>query len=171
MLILNNSVISAFCELERLALLKGIIHCLDEKAAIPRSVLSEIIYPEALKVVCTQGEEPTNEKWLLLLNHFDLGGYASQRGIHEGEAAVVILSKEHDAVAVLDDFKARQVAREEGVKLTGTIGLLRIGYEECPIPTKGELLQLVEKLKTLHFHLPRDAEEYLLQAEKIREHP
>jgi len=167
MLILNNSVISAFCELGRLALLKGIIHCLDEKAAIPRSVLSEIIYPEALGAVCTQ-EEPTNEKWLLLLDHLDLKGYASRRGVHEGEAAVVTLSKERDAVAVLDDFKARQVAREEGVKLTGTIGLLRIGYEECPIPTKGELLQLVEKLKTLHFHLPRDAEEYLLQAEKIR---
>jgi len=167
MLILNNSVISAFCELERLPLLKEIIHSLGEKAIIPRSVLSEIIYPEALRAVCTQ-EEPTNEKWLLLLDHLDLKGYASRRGVHEGEAAVVTLSKKHDAIAVLDDFKARQVAREEGVKLTGTIGLLRIGYEECPIPTKGELLQMVEKLKTMHFYLPREAEEYLLQAEKIR---
>jgi len=166
MLILNNSVISAFCELKKLQLLKKIIYSIGDKAAVPTSVRAEIIYPEALEAICITSEEYSNKKWILLLDHKDLKKYASDRGIHEGEAAVLYLAEKQKATAVLDDFKAREIARKGNIKLTGTIGLLRIGYQECPISTKKELTQIIDKLKSLHFYIPRDAEEYLLQAKK-----
>lgn len=165
MLILNNSVISAFCEMKRLQLLKQIIRSLKEKAAVPKAVRLEITYDEALHTIYIHKKE-FDEKWILLLDHEDVKEYASRRGIHEGEAAVITLSKKYDATAVLDDFKAREVAREEQVKLTGTLGLLRVGYEECPIHTKNELAGIIRELRRIHFYLPEDAEEYLLEAEK-----
>lgn len=168
MLILNNSVISAFCEMKRLQLLKQIICSLEEKVAVPRAVRAEITHREALCVIYIH-EKEFNEKWILLLDHGDLKDYASRRGIHEGEAAVITLSKRYDATAVLDDFKAREIAREEQVKLTGTLGLLRVGYEECPIHTRNELAGIIRELRRMHFYLPEDAEEYLLQAEKRRD--
>ncbi len=42
-----------------------------------------------------------------------------------GESEVIALALEHrDAVAVLDDVRARRTARELGVRFTGTAGLL-----------------------------------------------
>lgn len=57
MLILNTSVISAFCEIKRLQLLKQIIHSLKEKAAVPKAVRLEITYEEALRVIYIHGKE------------------------------------------------------------------------------------------------------------------
>lgn len=58
---------------------------------------------------------------------------ASDRGVvaalktqlDEGEASVIALAMEiGDVLVVLDDKKARRVARQLGLKVTGTIGLL-----------------------------------------------
>lgn len=165
MLVLNNSVISAFCEMKRLQLLKQIIRSLKEKAAVPKAVRLEITYNEAVQVIYTH-KKKFDEKGILLLDHEDVKEYASQGASMKGKQRSSHSQKKYDATAVLDDFKAREVAREEQVKLTGTLGLLRVGYEESPIHTKNELAGIIRKLRRIHFYLPEDAEEYLLEAKK-----
>jgi hypothetical protein len=64
MLILNTSVISAFCEMKRLQLLKQIIHSLKEKAAVPKAVRLEITYDETVHTIYIHKKE-FDEKWIL----------------------------------------------------------------------------------------------------------
>ena len=53
--------------------------------------------------------------------------------LHDGEAGVIALAKQKNAIAALDDLKARSVAKTEGIRVTGTLGLIKIGYELCPV--------------------------------------
>lgn len=58
-----------------------------------------------------------------------------------GESEVIALALEHqDAVAVLDDLKARRMARELGVRFTGTAGLLLKAKALGHIPSVAEAL-------------------------------
>lgn len=58
-----------------------------------------------------------------------------------GESAVIALATEvRNAVAVLDDKKARRVAREMGLRMMGTIGLLVKAKLEGVVSQLGPLL-------------------------------
>ena len=47
-----------------------------------------------------------------------------------GEAAGIALAKEHGLLFFSDDKKARQVAKEEGLEISGTLGTLKLAIEE-----------------------------------------
>ncbi len=47
-------------------------------------------------------------------------------GLHRGELEAIALAKRLGAMAVLDDLKARKAARLEGLRVIGTLGILRI---------------------------------------------
>ena len=58
--------------------------------------------------------------------------------LHDGEAGVIALAKKHGWIAVLDDLDARKLAKKENVKVTGTLGLLKLGYELCPMGARAD---------------------------------
>ena len=66
----------------------------------------------------------------------DLDRLDRYRGrVHRGEAAAIALAMETPAAeVVLDDFKARQLAVAEGLKLIGVLGLLLRAKAEGRIP-------------------------------------
>ena len=47
-------------------------------------------------------------------------------GLHKGETEAIILAKRNKCWVALDDLKARKVARSEGVKVIGTLGILKL---------------------------------------------
>ncbi|MCK4394907.1 DUF3368 domain-containing protein [Candidatus Bipolaricaulota bacterium] len=47
-----------------------------------------------------------------------------------GEAAGIAIAKERDLVFFSDDRKARRVAHDQGVKISGTLGMLELAVEE-----------------------------------------
>jgi predicted nucleic acid-binding protein len=47
-----------------------------------------------------------------------------------GEAAGIAIAKERDVLFFSDDRKARRVAQEHGVEISGTLGLLKLAVEE-----------------------------------------
>ncbi|AMM53570.1 DUF3368 domain-containing protein [Pyrococcus kukulkanii] len=47
-------------------------------------------------------------------------------GLHRGEIEAIVLAKINNCWVVLDDLKARKVARGENVKVIGTLGILRL---------------------------------------------
>ncbi len=69
-------------------------------------------------------------------------------------------------LAALDDLDARKLAKKENVKITGTLGLLKLGYELCPIKNKTELQKIISELRATGFFMAHDIIEGILDTEK-----
>lgn len=162
MIVLDNSVISAFSEMERFSLLRRILSATSPEVVIPSTVESEIVFDEALSSLTSEKRSP--EKWIKVV---DVEGYEKYMGrLHSGEAGVIALAEEKDAIAALDDLDARGVARKHGVRISGTLGIIKFGYELCPIGTREELGIIIEKLKRVHFRMNREIEREIFDTEK-----
>jgi predicted nucleic acid-binding protein len=66
-------------------------------------------------------------------------------GIHSGEASIISLAQELEATAILDDRRARQMARVLGVRLSGTPGIM-IELVRRGTLSKGEARGALEKM-------------------------
>ena len=163
MIILDNSVISAFCEIGRFELLHRILLKLDLQAMIPTTVLKEMIFDESLAVVTTGNTD--EKKWIKVV---PVDGYSAYlKTLHSGEAGVIALAKQVNATVVLDDLDARKVAKKENIKLTGTLGLIKIGYELCPVKDKQELQIIINELQSVYFSMSDDLENEIMDTKKI----
>lgn len=127
----------------RFPLLKNILTRLEVKAIIPHTVEKEIIFLEALYALKKNGG------WIDIEKVQDLERYLFM--LHDGEAGVIALAKKHGWIAALDDLDARKLAKKENIKITGTLGLLKMGYELCPIKDKSELREIINELKATGF--------------------
>ncbi|MBU3968558.1 MAG: hypothetical protein KKG76_14500 [Euryarchaeota archaeon] len=158
MIVLDTSVLSAFSEIGRFPLLKEILNRLSAKAIIPHTVENEIIFQEAISALKNNGG------WIDIEEAQDFEKYLSK--LHDGEAGVIALAKKHGWIAALDDLDARKIAKKESVKITGTLGLLKVGYELCPIKDKPELLKIINELRTKGFFMAPDIIEGILDTKK-----
>lgn len=160
MIVLDNSTISAFCEIGKFGLLKTILS--NAEVVVPSTVEREIVFDAALSSL-TRGET-TGDRWIKVI---DVMGYESYLDkLHDGESGVIRLAKDKRAVAVLDDLDAREIAKNKGVKISGTLGMLKLGYELCPIKTKRELKMLIDELRDVHFRIDEGIEKQILEAEE-----
>jgi len=76
----------------------------------------------------------------------DVGSAIAEKyNIHIGEASVIMFAKENGALAVIDDKKAREAAKQEGVEFIGTATLLKLGLEKGAIKRK-DADMLIEKI-------------------------
>ncbi len=161
MIVLDTSVISAFSEIRRFTLLKEILSRLKIKAIIPHTVEKEIIFSEAISALKSNGG------WIDIEKAQDFEQYLFV--LHDGESGVIALAKKHGWIAALDDLDARKVAKKEHVRITGTLGLLKIGYELCPIKDKQELQKIINELRNTGFFMAPDIIEGILDTEKKTE--
>jgi len=75
-------------------------------------------------------------------------------GLHAGEIEVIAIAKEKSYIAVLDDLKARKVATIEGVRVIGTVGLLKLLKKAQLIDISNH--ELLGKLKAIGFRIKDD---------------
>ena len=61
----------------------------------------------------------------------------------------------------MDEVKGRQVAKQMGIPLMGTIGLLLVGYNE-KLLTKQQILECIEIMKTSGRHISESLYQQLL---------
>jgi len=160
LIVLDTSVISAFSEIRKFALLREILSRLGIKAVIPHTVEREIIFPEAISALKKNGG------WIDIDKVKDYKKYLAT--LHEGEAGVIALAKKNGWIAALDDLDARKIARGERVKITGTLGLIKTGYELCPIKDKQELQRIVNELRMIGFFMTQDIQQEILRTEKLQ---
>ncbi|PIV84734.1 MAG: DUF3368 domain-containing protein [Nitrospirae bacterium CG17_big_fil_post_rev_8_21_14_2_50_50_9] len=103
----------------------------------------EIILPEAvvkefgsLPIDCYLIEKVKSPLVKLLVNDLNLG---------KGEAEVIALASNMGAATIIDDLKARRIAENMGLKVTGTIGVLlkaeRAGLVDSAYKKGKELLE------------------------------
>ena len=70
---------------------------------------------------------------------------AEEYNLHIGEASVIIYAKQNNALAVIDDKKARKAAEKEGIQFIGTATLLKLAIENG-IVKLNEAEQLISDL-------------------------
>lgn|GEM_PF-7034869 len=153
MIILDNSVLSAFKRLNTV----NLINKLFKNAVAPTKVYEEFIrkwgptgFPTWIKV------EKLNSELIDEAKKLELG---------MGEAQAITLAKHKDCLLALDDEKARQEAMKRAIDLIGSAGILRMAYEHCSIPTKGQLKKLASKLVE-DLYLEKWLIKWILEAKK-----
>ncbi|MDG6953897.1 MAG: DUF3368 domain-containing protein [Nitrososphaerota archaeon] len=104
-----------------------------EKSAIEGAALKELFDDGMIEVV-GRGKRPGPMKSL-----------ARESGIHTGEESVLSLALRTHATAIVDDRRARQVARALGIRLSGTPGVIIELVRRHVIP-KGEARDALEKM-------------------------
>jgi predicted nucleic acid-binding protein len=66
--------------------------------------------------------------------------------LDSGEATSIALASEHDnSLLIIDEVKGRKVAREMGVQITGTLGVLVTAKEKGYIKAVKPIIQKMEK--------------------------
>ena len=80
-------------------------------------------------------------------NQAELAAAETKFGIGAGELSTIILAKELKAeIALIDDLRARRLARSEGVEVRGAVGLLELLYR------RGEISDLRSMFQQLLSH-------------------
>ena len=106
--IIDTSVLIA---LERINIL-DVLCRIYSQIILPEAVVSEFGPPS---IDCYSSEKVKSPMLRLLVSDLNLG---------RGEAESIVLASEIGLRLVLDDLKARKVAENLGLKITGTIGIL-----------------------------------------------
>lgn len=76
--------------------------------------------------------------------------------IDKGESSAIALALETpDCTVILDDFKARKIAEQLGLKITGTIGVIIKAKLKGIIPT---IKPILSKIRTTDFRLTPELE-------------
>jgi hypothetical protein len=124
----------------------------------PRVFISAEVYHEV--VVAGAGlpgaSEVANAEWVEVKNLQNQAGLVAAQQKHPlgvGELSTILLAKELDAdVVLLDDEKARKLAKAEGLQVRGTVGLLETLY------LRGHLADLRAAFRQLQSHSYIDEE-------------
>ena len=76
--------------------------------------------------------------------------------LDKGESSAIALALEiPDCTVILDDYKARRIAKQLGINLTGTIGVIVKAKLKGIIPS---IKPFLEKIKQTDFRLSSDIE-------------
>jgi len=106
--VVNTSCLIALSNIEMI----DILCKLYEKVLIPAGVLREF---GEIALDCSKIETVDNPLVSLFANQLNLG---------RGESEVITLAFTTENLAIIDDQRARGIAKTMGLKITGTIGLL-----------------------------------------------
>jgi len=153
LIILDNSVLSAFKRLNELRLIKELF----KDVAVPAGVYEEFVRG------WSSADFP---KWIIVETMSDeLIEEAEKMNLGMGEAQAIVLAERRDCLLALDDEKAREEAEKGGIDLIGSVGILRMAYESCLIQTKERLKELLDKLAE-DIYLENWLLEWVLKAKK-----
>ena len=119
---------------------------LFEKALAPRGVLEEIMAKK--DEVSSQVLELINKKALEVR---EVGAVPFYSGLHRGELEAIALAKETNSIVILEDLKARKAARVEGLRIIGTLGILKVLKDGGIIEDEPE--ELLKKLNRIGFRI------------------
>ena len=146
MIVVDTTVLSNLARANRINLLEK----LHAQIAIPSQVHEEILkgiaagydfLEEADKIVEADWAQLTTlekkSERTLFRSLLDIVGY--------GEAAGIAIAKERNLVFFSDDRKARRVAQDQGVKISGTLGMLELLVEEGTLSI-GEADEILSKM-------------------------
>jgi len=155
MIIVDNSVLSAFKRLGVLDLLRQLFD-------------DVMITPGVLDEFSRKWGREALPRWMRIggLDELMLREAETLR-LGRGEAESIVLAQRLGCLLAVDDEKARSVAKGKGIPVIGSVGILRLAYEHCPIETRHELEELLTRLSE-DLYLEDWLIKWALSAEKAR---
>jgi predicted nucleic acid-binding protein len=140
-----------------------LVHDLFGEIQIPNAVFDELVYntrfPEESRQI--RGCSYIRKVRIEDTRAVELLRRAS--GLDAGESEAIILSDTIGASFLLmDEVKGRQIAKQMGIQLMGTIGILMTAYKECLL-SKEEILNCIEVLKKSGRHISPQLYEQLIE--------
>jgi len=143
-LICNTSAVQS---LHQLGLL-DILPALGSSVCVPGAVCTELAAGRALRA---DVPDPATLGWVTVRSPHATPALPHSAALGAGERDVLWLAMEAaSSVAVLDDRDARRVARQLGIPVTGTLGLLVDAKQRGLIPAVAPLL---DELERHNFHM------------------
>jgi len=134
----DTSVASLFSEMGKVPLLFNILSNLE--ITFTQHVVEEIMnghsrgyayYKELIPLIqqMENGNADSSLIRIIIVNNERVVNFSKEHGLGYGESSVILACIDNpiDTVGVLDDGKARKVAKANGVRFTGTIGLIKRG--------------------------------------------
>jgi len=153
-LICDTSPIQYLYQLELL----HIIPTLGEKVFVPPAVIDEIEVGRSLGVSLP---DPSGLDWMTVQRPLSEQVLPLITNLGPGETEVLMLALEmQEAVAILDDALAREIADTLDLRFTGTLGLLLDAKKAGLVP---KVRPLLDKLQALRFRLASHTYEAVLQ--------
>ena len=155
----DTTPIISLLKLHRLTLLQ----CLFQEVLIPEAVFEELTsnlnYQEEAKQIktCDFIKKVTVEKTESV--------YLLRRatGLDKGESEAIIYTDETCAeLLLIDEVKGRLVAKQMGLKIMGTLGILLEAYKE-KLLSKEEVLSCIEDMKRYGRHISNALYEQLIK--------
>jgi hypothetical protein len=144
MIVISNSTpLIALAKINKLSLLKeyfGEIH-------IPEEVYDEVVRRGSS---LAGSAEVASCNWITRAQVTNrLAVEALCISLDKGEAEAIVLASEKKGLLIIDDGDGRKAARQLGLKITGTIGVLLLASNDGKLDLKSAL----SELKTVGFHL------------------
>ena len=118
--VINTSALSSFIRAKAIDLLR----ILFDKVIIPEGVLEEL----------SERYRPPSYPWITIyrLNRRQMKR-AIAIGLGKGESQAIIVAKDLGTYLIIDEKRARKVAKKYSIEVIGTAGILKKIYEECLI--------------------------------------
>lgn len=139
----DTSILVAFSAIHRLDLLQNVF----PEVAVPRAVFREIVTDGHGWVQAADIQrELVRARWISareVLNRSRVESYRLELGA--GESEVIVLALETNLTALIDDRRARDVSRREGIKVIGTLGILGRNKQRGYITAAGTLVREMQK--------------------------
>jgi predicted nucleic acid-binding protein len=143
LVISNASPLIGLCQIKRLRLLKD----LWSEITIPDAVYKEVVISGSGKPGSGTVEDACQD-WIQVLSVKNKSeAFVLQTILDEGESEVITLGQElHADLVVLDNREPRLLAQKVGLKIIGTVGIIKLAWH------KGLIKEPVKELHQLQLH-------------------
>lgn len=131
----------------------GLVEQLFGEVQIPEAVYAELITNPQFSEEAQQIQGSSFIKRVVVNDSKSVDLLRRATGLDKGESEAIILSDIYHAdLLLMDEIKGRQVAKQMGLHLMGTVGMLRVAYEEKLLSYEG-IVECIEVLKVNGRHI------------------
>lgn len=146
----------------------NILNQLFGEIQIPNAVFEELVCNTRFPQESKQIKESLFIKRVTIVDVELVELLRRSSGLDAGESEAIILSDKLNAsILLMDEVKGRQVAKQMGIQLMGTIGILLLAYKE-KLLSKEEIIDCINVLKVTGRHISSKLYEQLM--EKLSDH-
>ena len=132
--------------------------CLIILSKIKELHLLKLLYGEVLitDIIAKEFDEPIPDWIIICPIKLNENVFLFEKRIDKGEASAIMLALEiPNSIIIIDDFKGRALAKEIGIKVTGTIGIIISAKHKKLIPS---IKPILEKIKETNFYISKELE-------------
>ncbi|MGQ9626288.1 MAG: hypothetical protein ACUVV0_05200 [Anaerolineae bacterium] len=132
--IINNTVLANFCLINRLDVLRALFGKVYITPEVREEVLRGLEEGYTFMIYAEREISVGEEAWLELISFDNPAEEQSFRELIQrlgfGEASCIALARYRGWLVLTDDRTARLILQQEGLKTTGTLGILKLAVEK-----------------------------------------